>query len=174
LVSPSWIRLIYVLAEYYAEAGNGMSASERFMTGILSDGGSDVEVRGILGLKSIAVVGMSRDPAKPAHYVPRYLIEHGYRVTPVNPSADEILGLRCYRNLLDIPYQIDIVDVFRPASEAPLIVSEAVKKGVSVVWMQEGIYSREAAELAARNGIKAVWNRCIMKEHRRLLGGFSR
>ena len=145
-------------------------ASEPIQNELPSDDNSDAEISTILTLKNIAVVGISRDPSKPAHFVPKYLKEHGYNIIPVNPSADELLGLRCYKNLLDVPDPIDIVDIFRPAPDVAPVVEAAAKKRAKVVWMQEGIYSKEAAELAERNGLRTVWNRCIMKEHRRLFG----
>ena len=148
-------------------------ASEPTENELPRDHNSDADIQTILGLKNIAVVGISRDPSKPAHFVPKYLKEHGYNIIPVNPSADELLGLRCYKNLLDVPDPIDIVDIFRPAPDVSPVVKAAVKKCAKVVWMQEGIYSKEAAELAKRNGVGAVWNRCMMKEHERLRQGGS-
>ena len=137
---------------------------------IPSDGYTDEEILEILKLKRIAVVGMSRDPSKDAHMVPKYLIEQGYRVYPVNPFADEILGLKSYKSLLDIPEEIDIVNIFRPSEHVFPIVKDAVKKGAKVVWMQLGIYNEEAVEYAKKHGLKVVWNRCIYREHRRLVG----
>jgi len=134
------------------------------------DGLNDAEIREILSLRRVAVVGMSKDPAKPAHYVPKYLLERGYEVIPVNPTADEILGLRVYKSLREVPGPVDIVDVFRPSDAVPEVVREAVALRPKVIWLQEGIYHPEAVEVARANGIKIVWNRCMMKEHRRLLG----
>lgn len=137
---------------------------------IPSDGLTDKEIEEILSMKNVAVVGMSRDEAKPAHYVPRYLKTKGYRIIPVNPFADEILGEKCYKSLLEVPEQVDIVEIFRPSNDVQPIVKDAIKKGVKVVWMQEGIYNAEAAKEAKSKGIKVVWNRCMMVEHRRLIG----
>lgn len=134
------------------------------------DSHSDDQVRELLKLRNVAVVGISRDPAKPAHFVPKYLKEHGYHIIPVNPSAQEILGLRCYKTLLDVNERIDIVDIFRPSEDVAPVVEAAIKKGTKVVWLQEGIHSSEAEEEATRHGIEAVWNRCMMKEHVRLYG----
>jgi predicted CoA-binding protein len=134
------------------------------------DGVDDQELREILRLRNVAVVGASRDPSKPAHNVPQYLLNHGYNVLPVNPAATEILGAKSNPNLLTIDQAVDIVDIFRPSQDVLPVVRDAIRKGVKVVWMQEGIYNKEAADEAKKHGIKAIWNRCIMKEHMRLLG----
>jgi predicted CoA-binding protein len=134
------------------------------------DGLDDKEIRGILALRNIAVVGASRDPSKPAHYVPMYLRDHGYNIIPVNPSANEILGRRSSASLSDVVEQVDVVDIFRPSQDVLPIVREALSKGVKVVWMQEGIYNKEAADEARKHGVTAVWDRCMMKEHARLYG----
>lgn len=133
-----------------------------------SDKHSDSEVREILSMKNVAVVGMSKNPEKDAHKIPKYLMNSGYNVIPVNPTADEILGKKCYKNLREIPGSVDIVDVFRPSEDVPPIVKDAIAKGVKVVWMQLGISNEEATKEASEKGIKVVYNRCVMKEHRRL------
>jgi len=130
------------------------------------DAHSDQEIMSILRLRNVAVVGISRDATKPSHYVPRYLIEHGYNVLPVNPFAQEVFGLKCYKSLLDVEKPIDIVDVFRPSGNVPA----AIKKKVRVVWLQQGIHDPASEEDAIKNGINVVWNRCMMKEHSRLFG----
>ncbi|HLE34380.1 MAG TPA: CoA-binding protein [Nitrososphaerales archaeon] len=132
------------------------------------DSYSDSEIKQILSMKNVAVVGMSRDPSKDAHHVPKYLIENGYNVIPVNPTAEEILGRKCYKSLLDVPDKIDIVDVFRPSEHVPPIVKDAITKGAKVVWMQLGISNNEAAQEASKHGIKVVYNRCMLVEHGRL------
>ena len=132
------------------------------------DSYSDSEIKQILSMKNVAVVGMSRDPSKDAHHVPKYLIENGYNVIPVNPTAEEILGRKCYKSLLDVPDKIDIVDVFRPSEDVPPIVKDAITKGAKVVWMQLGISNNEAAQEASKHGIKVVYNRCMLVEHGRL------
>ncbi|MGH9921713.1 MAG: CoA-binding protein [Nitrososphaerales archaeon] len=129
---------------------------------------SDSEIKQILSMKNVAVVGMSKHPTKDAHHVPKYLIENGYNVIPVNPTAEEILGRKCYKTLLDVPDKIDIVDVFRPSEHVPPIVNDAIAKGVKVVWMQLGISNNEAAQEASKHGIKVVYNRCMLVEHARL------
>lgn len=132
---------------------------------------SDQEIHDILvKSKRIAVVGMSREPEKPANFVPRYLISRGYIVIPVNPSANEILGLKSYKSLLEIDTVVDIVEVFRPSNDVLSIAEQALKIRPRVFWMQEGIYNADAAKMLSSHGIKVVWNRCLMKEHVRLLG----
>jgi len=135
------------------------------------DGLSDEEIKKILeGYKIIAVVGMSKDPMKPGHYVPKFLIRHGYKVIPVNPTVDEVLGLKSYPSLMDVPEDVEVVDVFRRPENTPEVAEEAVKKKAKVLWLQEGIYNPQAVEIAKRGGLTVVWNRCIMKEHNRLIG----
>ncbi len=135
----------------------------------LRDNHSDNEIRKMYNFKNIAVVGMSRDPVKAAHLVPKYMIERGYNIIPVNPSANEILGRRTYSKVLDIKSQVDIIDVFRPSKDVYSVVEDSVKKpGVKVIWLQEGIHNAEAEKMALDNEINVVFNRCIMAEHMRL------
>jgi predicted CoA-binding protein len=129
---------------------------------------SDKELKEILrSSKTIAVVGCSRDPEKDAHKVPKYLKEKGYKIIPVNPFAEEILGEKAYKNLSEIKEEVDIVDIFRPSEECLEIVKEAVKLKPKVIWMQLGIENKEAEKLAKENKIKVVMNKCIMKEYQR-------
>jgi uncharacterized protein len=130
---------------------------------------SDSELRKIYDLKNIAVVGMSKNEGKPAHFVPKYLIEHGYNVIPVNPTITEVLGRKSYPSIADIPDEVDVVDVFRRSEDVPPVVNDAInKKGIKVIWMQSGIYNEEAERKAKENGIDVVFNRCMMVEHNRL------
>lgn len=130
----------------------------------------DREIRRILEtVQTIAVVGFSANPEKAAHRVPRYLMAHGYHVIPVNPSASEILGQTSYPDLLAIPEKVDVVDIFRPAAETLPIVEQAIAIGARVVWMQEGIVNFDAAQRARAAGLQVVMDRCIKKEHQRLL-----
>lgn len=141
------------------------------MSEIPPDGVSEERIKEILEKsKVIAVVGASRTEGKPANYVPAYLKSKGYKIIPVNPFAEEILGEKSYKSLLDIPkdIKIDIVDVFRPSEEVKTVVEEAIKRGVKIVWLQLGIYNKEAVELAKKNNIEIIWNRCMMETHRRL------
>ena len=133
------------------------------------DSHSDDEIKKFYTMKNIAVVGMSKNEEKAAHYVPRYLIDHGYNVIPVNPTATEILGRKSYAAVSSIPDRIDIVDIFRRSEDVPSVVEDTLKKeGIKVIWMQEGIYSKEAEKMAEEKDISAVYNRCMMAEHRRL------
>jgi predicted CoA-binding protein len=127
--------------------------------------------------KTVAVVGASRDSSKDSHRVAKYLQSQGFRIIPINPTADKILGEKCYKSLLEMPADvqktIEIVDVFRPSSETPAIVEQAVKLKERydkpyVVWMQLGIINEQAAEIARQAGITVVMNRCMMQEHCKL------
>jgi predicted CoA-binding protein len=134
-----------------------------------TDKHTDEEIRNIYTFKNIAVVGMSRDPAKAAHFVPKYMIERGFNVIPVNPSAVEILGRRTYSRVSDIKSQVDILDVFRPSEDVYPIVEDSIRKrGIRVIWLQEGIHNSDAEKIARDNNIEFVFNRCIMAEHMRL------
>ena len=132
------------------------------------DDHTDEQIRNFLSMKKVAVIGMSKNSSKAAHYVPRYLSENGFDIKPVNPSTDEILGKKCYESVLDIDEEIDIVDVFRPSEEVLPFVQEAIKKNPKVIWLQEGIHNSEAEELARKAGIEVVFNRCMLAEHQRL------
>ncbi|RPJ29395.1 MAG: CoA-binding protein [Nitrosopumilales archaeon] len=134
-----------------------------------TDKHTDEEIRKIYNFKNIAVIGMSRDPAKAAHFVPKYMIERGFNVIPVNPSAVEILGRRTYSRVSDIKSQVDILDVFRPSEDVYPIVEDSIRKrGIRVIWLQEGIHNSDAKKIARDNNIEFVFNRCIMAEHMRL------
>jgi predicted CoA-binding protein len=136
------------------------------------DSHSDDEIKKFYTMKNIAVVGMSKNEEKAAHYVPRYLIDHGYNVIPVNPTATEILRRKSYPAVSSIPDRIDIVDIFRRSEDVPSVVEDTLKKeDIKVIWMQEGIYSKEAEKMAKEKDISAVYNRCMMAEHRRLFSG---
>ena len=115
---------------------------------------------------TIAVVGMSTDPEKPSHRVPAFLKEKGYRVIPVHPKADEILGEKAYPYLKDIPEKVDIVNIFRPPSEVMGIVEQAIEIGAKSVWAQEGIVDNAAAEKAMEKGLIAVMGKCMLKEYK--------
>jgi len=137
------------------------------------DGYSDDEIRAILKNRSIAVIGISRDASKEAHIVPRFLMEKGYNVIPINPFADEILGKKVYRSIKDVHEHIDVVDVFRPSDQLGLVVNDVVERNkargdAGILWLQLGIYNKDAIDKAERNGIKVIYNRCMMQEYRRL------
>lgn len=120
--------------------------------------------------KTIAVVGLSSEKTKASNMVASYLQDEGYRVIPVNPSADEILGEKVYKDLRSIPFPIDIVDVFRPAAEVAGIVDRAIEIGAKAVWMQLRIIDFAAADRALAAGLKVVMDRCIKMEHGRYCG----
>lgn len=134
-----------------------------------TDDHTDEEIRKFYIFRNIAVVGMSRDPAKEAHSVPKYLIERGYNIIPVNPLASEILGRRTYSRVSDIKSQVDIIDIFRPSNDILPVVEDSIKKhGIRVIWLQQGIHNVEAEKIALDYKIEVVFNRCIMAEHVRL------
>ncbi len=118
--------------------------------------------------RSIAVVGISENPEKPSHYVSAYMQQQGYRILPVNPSIDSVLGEKAYASLKQLPQPPDIVDVFRLPGFLPAIVEEMLELGLKNLWVQQGIVNVEAAQEAERGGIRVVMDRCIMVEHRRL------
>ncbi len=119
--------------------------------------------------KTIAVVGASKNPEKDAHQIPKYLQEAGYRIIPVNPTADEILGERAYKSLSDIREPYDVVDIFRPSEDVPPIVEEAIRGPAKVIWMQLGITNEAAAKKAEAAGKIVVQNACMMVAHRKLV-----
>ena len=133
---------------------------------------TDAELRELLGLETVAVVGCSGTPGKDAHEIPRYLLDHGYDVVPVNPYADEIFGREAYDSLADVEEEVDLVDVFRPSDEVAGIVEQAIDRDdVTAVWTQLGIVDGAAAERAEAAGLHFVEDRCMKVEHQRLVGG---
>lgn len=130
---------------------------------------SDAELRELLGLHTVAVVGCSSTPGKDAHEIPRYLTEHGYDVIPVNPNAEEVFGEHAYDSLSAVEEEVDIVDVFRPSEEVAGIVDEILEgEDVKVLWLQLGISDTEAEARAEADGIHVVSDRCMKVEHQRL------
>jgi predicted CoA-binding protein len=134
---------------------------------------TDRVLRILKSVHTLAVVGMSTNPDKEAHTVPAYLMEHGYRVIPVNPNAAEILGLKSYTHLGEVPEPVDLVLIFRPSPDVPPIVDEAIRIGARVIWMQLGIAHEQAAEAARRAGLEVVMDRCIRTSHWSLMAGGS-
>lgn len=127
--------------------------------------------------KNIAVVGLSKEPEKDSNKVSVYLQQHGYRIIPVNPFVEQVLGEESYKSLLEIPMEIqktiDIIDIFRKAADTPLIVEQVIQLKTQlgrsfVVWMQLGIINEQAAEMAKSNGLIVVMDKCLMIEHQRL------
>jgi predicted CoA-binding protein len=132
----------------------------------ISDQGTVAKI--LKNSRIVAVVGLSKNPEKDSHKVAGYLQAKGYRIVPVNPNADEILGEKAYKNLSEIPIPVDVVDVFRPSAEAGQTVDDAIKFGAKAVWMQVGIIDDSAAERASNAGLDVVMDLCMMIEHRRL------
>lgn len=118
--------------------------------------------------RTIAVVGLSNNPARPSYGVSRYMQNSGYRIIPVNPLETEVLGGKAYARLEDVPEHIDIVDIFRRSEYVPDIVDSAIQAGAGAIWMQEGVLHEAAAEKARKAGLTVVMDRCILKEHYRL------
>jgi predicted CoA-binding protein len=118
--------------------------------------------------KTIAVVGASTDESKPSHRIPKYLQSQGYKIIPVSPKGGECLGEKVYGSLAEIPEQVDVVDVFRPAEETPQIARDAVAIGAKVLWLQSGIASDEAEEIAEAGGLAVIMDRCMGATHRQL------
>lgn len=118
----------------------------------------------------VAIVGLSPKTERPSHRVASYLKEQGYRIIPVNPGAQEILGEVCYPDLISISEPIDIVDIFRSSEEVPAIVEEAIGRGAKVIWMQEGVINENAAEMAKKAGLLVVMDKCMKKTHQSLKG----
>ncbi len=121
--------------------------------------------------RTIAVVGLTDNPMRPSHGVSAYMQSQGYRIIPVNPAVKEVLGEKAYPSLHDIPkdIKIDVVDVFRRPDAVPAIVDEVIALKIPFLWLQETVVHREAAEKARQAGIVVVMDKCILKEHRRLL-----
>jgi predicted CoA-binding protein len=119
--------------------------------------------------KTIAVVGLSSRRSRPSYGVSEYMQSRGYRIIPVNPNESEILGERVWSSLEEIPEHVDIVDIFRRSECVPEIVDAAIRIGAKGIWMQEGVINDEAAARARAAGLEVVMDRCILKEHRKML-----
>jgi len=130
---------------------------------------SDEQIKDILEMKNVVVVGMSKHKEKAAHFVPKYLHNNGFNIIPVNPTTNEILNKKCFKEISDVSDKFDIVDIFRPSDQVLPIVKETIKKKPKVIWLQEGIHNQEAEQLARDAGIDVVFNRCMLAEHKRLM-----
>lgn len=119
--------------------------------------------------RTIAIVGVSANEARPSHVVARYLLDHGYTVIPVNPAYAEVLGLKCYASLRDIPQPVDMVDVFRKPEDVLEVAQEAIAIGAKSLWLQLGVTHAEATTQALAAGLQVVHDRCIKIEHQRLM-----
>jgi predicted CoA-binding protein len=124
----------------------------------------------LVNARTIAIVGLSGNPLRPSNFVGFYMQRHGYHVVPVNPREKEILGETSYPSLLDVPFPVDVVDVFRTPDAVPGIAEEAVKIGAKVLWLQFGVISPQGAEIAEAGGVKVVMDRCMKVEHARHMG----
>lgn len=122
---------------------------------------------------TIAMVGLSATWYRPSYFAAKYLQDHGFRVIPVNPKYDEILGERCYARLKDISEEVEVVDLFQRSDRVPPFVDEAIEIGAKVVWMQLGIVNEKAAQKARDAGLEVVMNRCMKIEFARLFGGLN-
>jgi predicted CoA-binding protein len=121
----------------------------------------------------LAVVGLSANWARPSHFAAKYMLEHGYRVIPVNPQYAEVLGQKCYASLGEIPERIDLVDVFRRTEDVMPIAEQAIAIGARVFWQQLGVRNEAAAARVRAAGLEAVLDRCVKIEHGRLFGGLN-
>jgi predicted CoA-binding protein len=127
----------------------------------------------LLRHRTLAVVGLSAQWHRPSYFAAKYMQEHGYRVIPVNPSYDTILGEKCYKSLRDIPVAVEIVDCFRKSSEIGPIAEDAIAIGAKVLWMQLGVRNAEARARAEAAGLEVVEDRCVKIEHGRFFGGLG-
>ena len=124
------------------------------------------EITAILrNYRVVAVVGLSPKPERPSYQVAQYLQNHGYRVVPVNPGCREILGEKCYPSLKDIPFPVEVVDIFRQLDAIPAIVDEAIASGAKAVWLQLGLEEPQSAQKARQAGLQVVQDRCMKVEH---------
>ena len=134
-----------------------------------TDSHTDDEIKKFYNLKNIAVVGMSKNQEKPSHFVPEYLIKNGYNIIPVNPTTEEILQRKSYKRVSEIKEEVDIVDIFRKSEDIVPVIEDLLKKeNIKVIWLQKGIFNQHAKEVANKNGINFVYNRCMLEEHQRL------
>lgn len=141
---------------------------------------SEISVNDIQSLRRIlkenrviAVVGLSAHWYRPSYFAAKYMQDHGYRIIPVNPNYNEILGQKCYPSLEDIPEKVDVVDLFQRSEMVPPLVDSAIAIGAKVLWMQLGIEHQEAARKAQQAGMDVVMNKCVKIEHARLFGGLN-
>ena len=123
--------------------------------------------------RTLAVVGLSANWYRPSYFAAKYMQEHGYRVIPVNPMYEEVLGEKCYKSLRDIPDKVEIVDCFRKSAEIASLADDAVAIGAKVLWMQLGVKNAEARAKAEAAGLEVIEDRCVKIEHARLFGGLG-
>lgn len=123
--------------------------------------------------KVLAVVGLSAQWHRPSYFAAKYMLEHGYRVIPVNPQYPEVLGQKCYASLREVPEKVDLVDVFRKTADVMPIAEDAIAIGARVLWQQLGVKNQEADDRARAAGLETVMDRCVKIEHGRLFGGLN-
>ena len=127
----------------------------------------------LLENNTVAIVGLSAKWHRPSYFVGKYLVDHGYKIIPVNPNHEEILGQKCYPDLASIPHPVDIVDLFQRADTTPDYALQAIEIGAKVLWLQLGIINQEAQKLAQDANLKFVMNKCLKIEHGRIFGGLN-
>ena len=127
----------------------------------------------LLENNTVAIVGLSAKWHRPSYFVGKYLVDHGYKIIPVNPNHEEILGQKCYPDLASIPHPVDIVDLFQRADTTPDYALQAIEIGAKVLWLQLGIINQEAQKLAQDANLKFVMNKCLKIEHARIFGGLN-
>ena len=120
--------------------------------------------------KRIAIVGLSPKEERDSNKVAKYLMENGYEIIPVNPGQKEILGQKCYKTLKEIPFPVDVADLFLNPTRVPPVVDQAIEKAIGVIWMQLGVIHNEAAQKAREAGITVLMNKCIKQEHEKMVG----
>lgn len=136
-----------------------------------NDNPSPDEIKNILERsKRTAIIGLSAKEERDSNRVAKYLMEKGYEIVPVNPGQKEILGKECFKTLTDIPFKVDLVDLFLNPERVPPVVDQAIEIGASVLWMQIGVIHNEAAQKAREAGLTVVMDRCMMREHKKLFG----
>lgn len=123
--------------------------------------------------KTIAMVGLSNSPHRPSYFAAKYMLHHGYRVIPVNPRYDQVLGQPCYPSVPDVPDPVDIIDCFRKPEEIPMLTEQAITINAKCLWLQLGIEHPESEQKARDAGLDVVANRCVKIEHGRLFGGLN-
>ncbi len=130
-------------------------------------------LRVLQNYRKLAIVGLSANPNRPSYFAATYLKDYGFEITPVTPAYEEVLGLKCYPALADVPGPLEVVDIFRKPQDVPAIVDEAIRLGAKVVWMQLGVIHEQAREKALAAGLEVVMDRCMKIEHARFHGGLN-
>ncbi len=159
-------------------SGTGLSCDISLNT-VLTEGQRAIyqdpaTIQRILGeSKTVGIYGLSADTQKASYFVASYLQSHGYRIIPINPNATEILGEKCYPTISSVPEKLDVLDIFRRASEVPPLIDEAITRKIPVIWLQLRIIHLPSAEKARAAGLTVILDKCIKMEHGRYLGGLN-